>query len=518
MRTATCVRTPHDTAPGAVARRLSAQSNGRHRHACVDELAGAGRRVILAGPSSRASGRSPAPRSLTLASRRFSSVRERRPRSRRRPHSGPARRAVVPRDALRRSAGSEGDRRLHGAEPGADDRCSGLDAASMTRPAGGVVNPALRRIARSHDLWYAPDLASNDFRRPGATSRTNAGALCCVITASGEMRPLGSRSFCRRPPWARLGGRTRKGVAGTGYDLVALRCGRTDARDGRGGDRRLLPILSPARTLVASFADLVSAGMRGAHPARDDPVPVGSWIRPRSQRSSALKPMDLDLGSRRVGFCAFGLGFARRLGRCTAHGRMVRAGGGDAVVTSDEEAEGRMLMAGVALHTPHLSTWGLRCSMTSRFQSGGFRVARRHPYDRRPLRPHDWHLRTRRGRPHASDALYDARDEAACTRRERRSTRRQTRALLGGTLTGEHGVGLLKRGLLESEPGEADGLHLAVKRVLDPAGLLNPGKAIRAVPSHVGVPICNIDAPASQRTRPRPPRRVAEKARAGSRS
>jgi len=49
---------------------------------------------------------------------------------------------------------------------------------------------------------------------------------------------------------------------------------------------------------------------------------------------------------------------------------------------------------------------------------------------------------------------------------------------LGGTLTGEHGVGLLKHGALPDELGAAHELHRAVKRALDPAGLLNPGKGV----------------------------------------
>ena len=49
---------------------------------------------------------------------------------------------------------------------------------------------------------------------------------------------------------------------------------------------------------------------------------------------------------------------------------------------------------------------------------------------------------------------------------------------LDGTVTGEHGVGVLKRAAAQGEMGGAHDLHLAVKRALDPAGLLNPGKAI----------------------------------------
>jgi glycolate oxidase len=50
---------------------------------------------------------------------------------------------------------------------------------------------------------------------------------------------------------------------------------------------------------------------------------------------------------------------------------------------------------------------------------------------------------------------------------------------LGGTVTGEHGVGILKKGGMEREldPNALALMH-AVKRSLDPLGIFNPGKVI----------------------------------------
>ena len=50
---------------------------------------------------------------------------------------------------------------------------------------------------------------------------------------------------------------------------------------------------------------------------------------------------------------------------------------------------------------------------------------------------------------------------------------------LGGTVTGEHGVGLLKREWLERELGVASAaLHRQIRQAFDPSGVLNPGKVL----------------------------------------
>jgi glycolate oxidase len=70
-------------------------------------------------------------------------------------------------------------------------------------------------------------------------------------------------------------------------------------------------------------------------------------------------------------------------------------------------------------------------------------------------------------------------DQAALDRSWQAAAEICQRALeLGGTITGEHGVGLLKRPWLADEIGEVGvRVHSAIKQALDPAGILNPGKA-----------------------------------------
>ncbi|MFT3690249.1 FAD-binding oxidoreductase [Paenirhodobacter sp.] len=49
---------------------------------------------------------------------------------------------------------------------------------------------------------------------------------------------------------------------------------------------------------------------------------------------------------------------------------------------------------------------------------------------------------------------------------------------MGGTITGEHGIGVGKRGLMADEHGAAWGVMGEIKRALDPKGILNPGKVV----------------------------------------
>jgi len=75
--------------------------------------------------------------------------------------------------------------------------------------------------------------------------------------------------------------------------------------------------------------------------------------------------------------------------------------------------------------------------------------------------------------------LFDPKDPVEREKAEALAKRVSLRAIaMGGTCTGEHGVGIHKLDALEAEHGEAVELMARVKRALDPLDIMNPGKTV----------------------------------------
>jgi glycolate oxidase len=344
----------------------------------------------------------------------------------------------------------------------------------------GVVNQDLRVACAEQGLWYPPDPASAAWSTIGGNVATNAGGLCCVKYGVTRDYVLGVEVVTGHGERVRLGRRTAKGVAG--YDLTALMVGS----EGTLGIitevtvklRRTRPM---ERTVIAYFDDLPSAGRAAA----------AVW-------SSGIVPSALELVDR---YCLqavddwknMGLAQAGEvllLARTDAPGTLgeveadkmleqFEATGATYTVRSSDEAEAEALFAARRLVYPALERLGPVltediCVPRTCVPEMLSRIARIASHDEiliaslahigdgnlHPMMviPQGDHSAERRGLA----AFERIVDEALA---------------LGGTVTGEHGVGLLKMRGLRAEVGSSVlGLHRLIKRALDPAGIFNPNK------------------------------------------
>ena len=343
----------------------------------------------------------------------------------------------------------------------------------------GVVTGDLRAAAADAGLFYPPDPGSVAFSTVGGNVATNAGGMCCVKYGVTGDFVLGLEVVLADGTVARTGRRTAKGVAG--YDLTALVVGS----EGTLGviteiTVRLLPAPGPARTLVATFPSLGAAGAAVAAVTR-----AGLDL-------SMLEVMDrttLDAVDRLTGM---GLGadgtpaamlLAQGDGGSAAAALEAMAvlcgdAGAEDVVVADDAAEGEALLEARRQALPaleRLGDWILDDVCVPRGRvvdllEGIERVAAAQALTIGVF-------------GHAGDGnmhptiVHDAADPASVAAAARAFDAITSLALdLGGTITGEHGVGRLKRDWLarELDPG-AMAMSRAVKVALDPRGILNPG-------------------------------------------
>jgi glycolate oxidase len=343
----------------------------------------------------------------------------------------------------------------------------------------GVVNDVLRQKALRDDLFYAPDPASMTWSTIGGNVATNAGGLCCVKYGVTRDAVLGLEVVLADGRVVELGRTTRKGVVG--YDLVGLMVGS----EGTLGvvtkaTLRLLPRPGRAATLAATFPTLGSAGAAVARISREFVPSLLELMDATTVRAvERLQPMELDLD-------AAAYVFARSDGGGTSIDDVNRMAdwceqaGATLVVTTDEEAEGRLIMGARRLAYPALEREGstllddvaLPVGAIPSFLDGTDAIAQRHGVVIGTF-------------GHAGDGnmhptiVYDARDRATVERaRSAFGAIIELAAELGGTATGEHGVGLLKREQARAELGPALALHETIKAALDPHNILNPGKAL----------------------------------------
>ena len=357
-----------------------------------------------------------------------------------------------------------------------------VDPAAMVAVVGpGLFNAEVKAAAREHGLWYPPDPSSFEICSIGGNMATNAGGLCCVKYGVTTDYVLGLEVVLADGSVVRLGGRTIKDVAG--YDLKRLFVG-SEGTLGiiTSATLRLRPLPPPAATVVATFTDVVDAGRAvAAIMAEMRPAALELMDRTSVRAVEAQLRMGLDetcgallLGRSDAGGAQSAAEAARIEAACAAAGATY-------VAATDDEDEGEQLMAARRMAIPCVERLG-----TVLIDDVGV------PIPRIPELIGGVEAVAARTDTviavigHAGDGnfhplvVFDRADAAAVARAEEAFGAVMDVALgLGGTITGEHGVGTLKRPWLRPQVGDdVAALAKRIKDALDPLGILNPGKAL----------------------------------------
>jgi glycolate oxidase len=353
------------------------------------------------------------------------------------------------------------------------------DGYVETQP--GVLNSDLREHVRGHGLWYAPDPASKDFCSIGGNVNTNAGGLCCVKYGVTREAVLGLEVVLADGRVTRLGRRTVKGVAG--YDLAGLMVGSegtlgivTMAR------LRLRPLPPPAATAVAVFDDIAAAGRAVTEiMGRFTPSMLELMDQQTIRAVEEWQPMGLDVTAGALLVAQTDAPFGGALDEASGLLEACERSGAVEVHRSDDPAEAELLLGARRMAIPAveaLGDWLLDDISVPRSSLAEAMVRVQDIADRNNVRictfghAGDGNLHptivTPRGDAEAAARGMAAFDEIL-----------DLALALGGTVTGEHGVGNLKRRALgrELDPVAID-LHARIKQAWDPEGILNPGKAV----------------------------------------
>lgn len=344
----------------------------------------------------------------------------------------------------------------------------------------GVTTERVRRLALENGLYFPPDPGASEQSQIGGNIATNAGGPHAFKYGVTGAWVMGLEAVVPPGEIVRFGGPIRKDVAA--YDLKHLLIGS----EGTLGIvtaawLRFVPQPEAAQPVVAFYADAES-GVAAVEAVVGSGLLVAALEYLDAGALAAAPPTFLEAAPAPLGFAVL----------CEADGTA-------AEVSALSEAVADVLGDGaLAVHVPRTrdeiaSVWRWREGMTAAVtaQRGG-KVSEDIvvPLDRLAAAIlGTCEIGERVGLPavswgHAGDAnlhstfLVDRTNASELRAAERAAEQLFALALeLGGSVSGEHGIGLVKRGHLHEQLGERGyALHRGIKELLDPKNLLNPGK------------------------------------------
>ena len=345
----------------------------------------------------------------------------------------------------------------------------------------GLLNVEVKKAVAAHGLWYPPDPSSYEICSIGGNIATNAGGLCCVKYGVTTDYVLGLQVVLADGTAVRLGGPRLKDVAG--LSLTKLFVGS----EGTLGvvtevTLRLLPPQTTTATVVATF-DSVEA-------ATSSVVTITGKIRPSMLEFMDAVAINAVEDKLRMGLdrnaAAMMVAASDDRGPAGAQdaefmAQVFNEAGATECFSTDDPVEGEAFVAARRLAIPAveakgsllLEDVGVPLPKLADLVGGVAKIAADAGLIISVI-------------AHAGDGnthpliVYDASDAAMTARANKAFGDIMDLAIaLGGTITGEHGVGRLKKPWLAGQLGpEAMALNRRIKAALDPDGILNPGALI----------------------------------------
>ncbi|MFF4698438.1 FAD-binding oxidoreductase [Streptomyces chattanoogensis] len=352
-----------------------------------------------------------------------------------------------------------------------------VDRLAVVEP--GVINAVLSRAVNEHGLYYPPDPSSWETCTIGGNIGTAAGGLCCVKYGVTAEYVLGLDVVLADGRLLTTGRRTAKGVAG--YDLTRLFVG---SEGSLGVVVRATLALRPSPpqqlALVAEFASVAAAGRAVCEIMARGHAPSLLELMDRTSIRAVNDMAQMGLPETTEVLLLAAFDTPDPSADLAAVGALCQEAGATQVVPAEGAAESDLLLQARRLAFTALERIKPAmliddvCVPRSRLAAmleGTTAIAGKYGL-------------TIGVCAHAGDGnthplvCFDPAD--ADEERRARESFDEIMALglaLGGTITGEHGVGVLKKEWLARELGPV-GLELqrGIKDVFDPLGILNPGK------------------------------------------
>lgn len=341
----------------------------------------------------------------------------------------------------------------------------------------GVINGQLATAAAAHNLFYAPDPASREISTIGGNIATNAGGACCLKYGVTGDHVLALKAVTAEGTAIHTGSLATKNVAG--LDLTRLLVGSegtlaviTEATV------KLLRRRSAPATLVASFSTLfdAAAAILAMESTADlsliemmDQTTIGAVDRYTGMQldTSAAAMVIVQSDARDA---------AQVIECCEALCQKHRAT--ESVGSSDPE-DGQMLLAARRSALPALEQLGMtllddvavpKPALVEMFARCEQAAQRNHVVIGTFGHAGDGNLHP--------TIVFDDRDDASISAAQRAFDEIILAAMdLGGTISGEHGIGSLKQTYMNAMVGNVErALMRRIKAAFDPRGILNPGK------------------------------------------